>query len=371
MAANSQQFVTIKNDHVPKKNSEMAVGNGQTTKACGICAVMGHATDMCPTLQEGSTEQVGRIIPLSDMETLQYTNLTIKLIGHNVLKFQRLETRASIQQLNAQMGQLETSINRLEALNSNSLPSQTMVNPKENVNAITLKSGKKLKVNEEVVKEPVQNKDVQESKVEEDETVQMDAPRALKESRKDERINGLYEVFRRFEVNIHLLDAIKQVPRYAKFLKELCTVKRKQKLKGCQKVELREQVSAVIQRKVPKKCKDPGRPFLKTSKSNIDVNNDTLTMEFDTDVVKFHIFDTLQILDCESVVNNFNVINHLSQEHKNVVNEYKVKEVIARPIENFTAESFCSDLQVPRKSKQRKKRPKITAKLRKWVKVVR
>jgi hypothetical protein len=52
-------------------------------------------------------------------------------------------------------------------------------------------------------------------------------PQALAESRKDEQNKDLYENFRRCEVNILLLDAIKQVPHYAKFLKEMCTIKRK------------------------------------------------------------------------------------------------------------------------------------------------
>ena len=52
-------------------------------------------------------------------------------------------------------------------------------------------------------------------------------PQALAESRKDEKNKDIYETFHRCEVNIPLLDAIKQVPCYAKFLKELCTIKRK------------------------------------------------------------------------------------------------------------------------------------------------
>ncbi|XP_073138651.1 uncharacterized protein [Henckelia pumila] len=291
MAANSQQFGTNRSDPMPRKNNEvnvssleqqlidltslvrqMAVGNGQNMKVCGICTAWGHATDMCPTLQEGSAEQVNaaggfpgppqwNYDPYSntynpgwkDHPNLRYGNPQatqapphnqayrppypqqqqhpqvptpgefleniVKDLSTNTAAFQQ-ETRASIQQLNTQMGQLATAVNMLEALNSNSLPSQTVVNPRENVSAITLRGGKELKVNEEVVKEPVQNKEEQESKVEEDDTIQ-EAPR----------------------------DAIKQVPHYAKFLKELCTVKIKQKLKGCKRVVLGEQVSAVIQRK--------------------------------------------------------------------------------------------------------------------------
>lgn len=46
------------------------------------------------------------------------------------------------------------------------------------------------------------------------------------------------------------------MPRYAKFLKELCTNKRK--LRGDEWIKMGENVSAVFQRKLPPKCKDPG-----------------------------------------------------------------------------------------------------------------
>ncbi|XP_023745769.1 uncharacterized protein LOC111893924 [Lactuca sativa] len=65
----------------------------------------------------------------------------------------------------------------------------------------------------------------------------------------------ILDTFRKVEVNIPLLDAIKQILRYAKFLKELCTNKRK--LKGNKKISMNENASAVLQRKLPPKCKDP------------------------------------------------------------------------------------------------------------------
>ena len=53
---------------------------------------------------------------------------------------------------------------------------------------------------------------------------------------------------------------IKQVPTYAKFLKDLCTVKRG--LNVDKKAFLIEQVSAIIQCKTPVKYKDPGCPTI-------------------------------------------------------------------------------------------------------------
>ncbi|XP_062080882.1 uncharacterized protein LOC133785678 [Humulus lupulus] len=58
-------------------------------------------------------------------------------------------------------------------------------------------------------------------------------PSRLKKTKKEEVDKEILDTFRKVEVNIPLLDAIKQVSRYAKFLKELCTNKRK--LRGNEK----------------------------------------------------------------------------------------------------------------------------------------
>ena len=51
-------------------------------------------------------------------------------------------------------------------------------------------------------------------------------PRALRGKKKVINQTEILEVLRQVKVNIPLLDMIKQVPTYAKFLKDLCTVKR-------------------------------------------------------------------------------------------------------------------------------------------------
>ena len=63
-------------------------------------------------------------------------------------------------------------------------------------------------------------------------------------------------MLRQVKVNIPLIDMIKQVPTYAKFFKDLCTVKRG--LNVDKKAFLTEQVNAIIQCKTPVKYKDPG-----------------------------------------------------------------------------------------------------------------
>ncbi|RDX88813.1 hypothetical protein CR513_29534, partial [Mucuna pruriens] len=67
----------------------------------------------------------------------------------------------------------------------------------------------------------------------------------------------------RMEINIPLLDAIKQIPKYAKFLKELCLHKRK-KMKGGEEFGgvvlalTKNEIFTTRAKSLPKKCRDPG-----------------------------------------------------------------------------------------------------------------
>ena len=51
-------------------------------------------------------------------------------------------------------------------------------------------------------------------------------PQPLRSKKKASQQAGILEVLRQVKVNIPLLDIIKQVPAYAKFLKDFCTIKK-------------------------------------------------------------------------------------------------------------------------------------------------
>ncbi|KAM1511344.1 hypothetical protein ACFX10_020250 [Malus domestica] len=172
-------------------------------------------------------------------------------------------------------------------------------------------------------------------------------------SKKEQTNKAILDTFRKVQVNLPLLDAIKQVPKYAKFLKELCTNKRR--FNDQENMALSEEVSAVLQRKLPLKLKDAdsftipcviegkefgrtlcdfgasinlmpysvyeslkigylketnmeqdpmpttlplilGRSFLRTARMKIDVYDGTLTMKIGGENVKFKIFNVMRIV---------------------------------------------------------------------------
>ena len=83
-------------------------------------------------------------------------------------------------------------------------------------------------------------------------------PMSSSRSKKEDKEKEILEVFMKVELNITLIDAIKQIPKYAKFLKELCTMKRAYKLKGYEIISMGEVVYAVVQKNMHLKQKDPG-----------------------------------------------------------------------------------------------------------------
>jgi hypothetical protein len=81
-------------------------------------------------------------------------------------------------------------------------------------------------------------------------------PQRLVKPKKEKQLLDIFEILRKVEINIPLLDAIKKIPSYAKFLKDCCTYKRK--FQAHEKVALTEEVNGVLLRKLPPKLKDLG-----------------------------------------------------------------------------------------------------------------
>ena len=80
-------------------------------------------------------------------------------------------------------------------------------------------------------------------------------PHRLQKARREEQFSKFCEIFKKMEINIPFVEAINQMPNYAKLLKEILSKKRKITEEGI--VNLTATCSAVIQRSLPVKMKDP------------------------------------------------------------------------------------------------------------------
>ena len=88
-----------------------------------------------------------------------------------------------------------------------------------------------------------------------------------------------------------MLDAIKQIPSYAKFLKDLCTVKRK--LNTQKKAILTEQVSAILKHNTPPKYKDPGCPTVSCNIGNFRIQQALLDLGASVNLLPYSVYEQL------------------------------------------------------------------------------
>ena len=213
--------------------------------------------------------------------------------------------------------ELESSITTLSSQQKGSekgkFPSQTQQNPKgvheigsasdpnariDEVRAVvTLRSGKELRP---VVPAPTKTAPIVVDSLEEEQSAKREEvkpsvpppfPQALPKKKNSVNQTEILEVLQHVKVNIPLLDMIKHVPTYAKFLKDLCTVERG--LNVNKKAFLTEQVSAVIECKTPVKYKDPGCPTISVNIECFSVEKALLDLGASVNLLPYSMYKQL------------------------------------------------------------------------------
>nr|GEX40436.1 hypothetical protein [Tanacetum cinerariifolium] len=101
----------------------------------------------------------------------------------------------------------------------------------------------------------------------------------------------MWETFKQVKINLPLIDAIKQIPVYAKFLKDLCTQKRKLKATLSKKIDLTEHVNAVLFSFLPPKFKDPRAPLISVVVGNIAIKKALLDLGASINIIRASLVD--------------------------------------------------------------------------------
>jgi len=118
-------------------------------------------------------------------------------------------------------------------------------------------------------------------------------PHAMTKQRKVNHNSEIFETFKHVRINIPLLDAIKQVPSYAKFLKDLCTVKRKLNVK--KKAFLAEQISVILQNNNALKYKDTGCLIIYCFNGEHKIERALLDLGARVNLLPYSVFQSLNL----------------------------------------------------------------------------
>ena len=233
-----------------------------------------------------------------------------------------------------------TNINKLlEVQERGRFPSQTLPNPKgihevgsgmdEVKSIITLRSGKEV---DQPLPKPVEESRQGEEMQPEHILLEKDLmkyripppfPQALRGKKKATQQVGILEVLRQVKVNIPLLDLINQVPAYAKFLKDLCTIK---KGLGIEKKEfLTEHVSAIIQSKYPVKYKDPGSPTIPVNIGGNCIDKSLLDLGASVNLMPYSVYMQLGLGELKPTTITLSLADRSVKIPKGIVEDVLVK----------------------------------------------
>ncbi|KAL6340998.1 hypothetical protein AAG906_032110 [Vitis piasezkii] len=158
---------------------------------------------------------------------------------------------------------------------------------------------------EPIVKEPPRDRIVNKARASGVYTL----PEAMQRHKVGDKTLEILEVLMQVKINIPLLDMIKQVSAYAKFLKDLCIVKRRIKLS--KKAFLTKQVNAIIENKAMVKYKDPELKATTITLSLVDCSINVhrgVVEDVLVQVEKFYYPVDFVVLDAKSLKNGVNYI---------------------------------------------------------------
>ncbi|XP_073272456.1 uncharacterized protein [Primulina huaijiensis] len=148
--------------------------------------------------------------------------------------------------------------------------------------------GKGVSVREEKVEEPKKVLEQQPLPM-----VNLPYPQRLKKKGLDDQFAKFLEIFKKIHINIPFADALEQMPNYAKFIKDVMSKKRK--LQEFETVKLTEECSAILQRKLPQKLKDPGSFTIPCVIGGSRVNRALCDLGASINLMPFSIYRTLEL----------------------------------------------------------------------------
>ena len=276
--------------------------------------------------------------------------------GINVQLAQRIDTVEST--LNKRIDGLESNLNQkidnlqysitkinniLEVQERGRFPSQTLPNPKgvhevgsssnsgmDEVKAIiTLRSGREI---EQPVPKAVEETSKEHEAEPERVIISEDSmkhcvpplfPQVLRSKKKASQQACILEVLRQVKVNIPLLDIIKQLPAYAKVLKDLCTIKKGLGIE--KKAFFTEQVSAIIQSKNPVKYKDLGSPTISVNIGGTCIDKALLDLGASVNLLPYSVYKQLGLGELKPTNITLSLADRSVKIPKGIVKDVLVK----------------------------------------------
>ena len=125
------------------------------------------------------------------------------------------------------------------------------------------------------------------------------------------------------KINVPLFDAIQQVPSYAKFLKDMCTKKKKTNVP--KKVFLATDISELLSGSIPVKYKDSGYPTISCTIRQAEISRALLDLEASINLLPFSVCQQLRLGDLSPTRVTIQLVDRLVKVTKGKINDVLIR----------------------------------------------
>ena len=168
-------------------------------------------------------------------------------------------------------------------------------------------------------------------------------PQRIQKASKEEQFSKFLEIFKKIEISIPFAKAINQMPNYAKFMKEILS--KKKKITGEEILKLTATCSAVIQRSLPAKMKDPGNFTIPCSIGNYEFKKALCDSEANINFMPLSVVQRLSLGELAPTTIILQMADRSMAQPEGVLEDVLVKEFIF-PMD-FVVMKIEEDNQVP------------------------
>ena len=123
-------------------------------------------------------------------------------------------------------------------------------------------------------------------------------PQRLRGGEKGKTYSRFLETFKSLHINLPFIDALQKMPSYIRCMKEL--LNKKSPLKGGQKVVMNKESSALIQKELPKKRKDPGSFYIPCTIGDTMIDRGFCDLGASINLMPLSLMKKLQINELKS-----------------------------------------------------------------------
>ncbi|GJV99600.1 DNA-directed DNA polymerase, partial [Tanacetum coccineum] len=170
-------------------------------------------------------------------------------------------------------------------------------------------------------------------------------PKRLRKEKEEAQQKKFLENLKQLHINLPFIEALAQMPKYAKFLKSLLT--NKAKLKEACKITMNERCSAVLLNKLPSKEKDPGSFTIPCDIGQLHIDNALADLEASISLMPYTMYEKLGLGEPKATRMSLELADRSIQYPRGIIENVLIKvDKYVLPID-FVILDIPEDLRVP------------------------